>query len=102
MNLNDIFKKNVPCDNIKSHQKRGYTLSLETTILEKPQGGGGGFKLTPTPSLFRVKSSALKRSVPFYMTNAETERFFLCSTLTVISHKTSKILFGKLEYSSLV
>ena len=54
MNFNDIFKKNVPCDNIKSHQKRGYTLSLETTILEKPQGGGGGggVQIDPNPQPF--------------------------------------------------
>ena len=27
---------------IKSHKKQGFTPSLERTVLEKPQGGGGG------------------------------------------------------------
>ena len=56
MNFNEIFKKNVPCDNIKSHQKRGYTLSLETTILEKPQGGGGGSNWPQPPAFLGLKA----------------------------------------------
>ena len=36
-------------DNIKNHKKQGFTLSLEDTFLEKPEGGQ-----IDTPSLFRV------------------------------------------------
>ena len=39
--LNEIFRKDVTYDNIKSHKKQGFTLSSEDTFLEKPQGGGG-------------------------------------------------------------
>ena len=39
------------CDNIKSYKKSGlHSLSLENTILEKPQGGS----TWPCPSLFMV------------------------------------------------
>ena len=39
-NLNEIFGKDVTYDNIKSlKKKQGFTLSLEDTFLEKPQGG---------------------------------------------------------------
>ena len=38
--LNEIFRKDVTYDNIKSHKKQGSTLSSEDTFLEKPQGGG--------------------------------------------------------------
>ena len=32
---------------IKSHKKQGFTPSLERTVLEKPQGGGGGGQIDP-------------------------------------------------------
>ena len=39
-NFNEIFRKDVTYDNIKSHKKnQGFTLSLEDTFLEKQQGG---------------------------------------------------------------
>ena len=38
--LNEIFRKDVTYDNVKSHKKQGFTLSSEDTFLEKPQGGG--------------------------------------------------------------
>ena len=37
MNFNETFGKDVTYDNIKSHKK-----AVEDTLLEKPQGGGGG------------------------------------------------------------
>ena len=39
MNFNETFRKDVTYDNIKSHKKPGFNLSLEDTFLEKPQGG---------------------------------------------------------------
>ena len=36
--LSEIFRKNVFYDNIKSHKKQGFTLSLEDTFPEKQQG----------------------------------------------------------------
>ena len=40
-NFNEFFRKNVIYDNIKSHKKKqGFTLSLENTVMEKPQRGG--------------------------------------------------------------
>ena len=44
-------------DNIKSHKNQGFTLSLEDTFFDKPQGE---LKLTP-PSRFRVKLIILLR-----------------------------------------
>ena len=38
-NLNEIFGKDVTYDNIRSLKKQVFTLSLEDTFLEKPQGG---------------------------------------------------------------
>ena len=37
--FNKIFRKDVTFDNIKSHKKQGFTLSLENTFFGKPQGG---------------------------------------------------------------
>ena len=37
-------------DNTKSHKKPGFTLPLENTFLEKPQGGGGSNQPPPPPS----------------------------------------------------
>ena len=42
------FWKDVTFDNVKSHQ--GFTLSLEDTFFEKPQGRGGrGGQIDPQP-----------------------------------------------------
>ena len=38
MNFNEIFRKGVTYDNIKSHKKQRFTPSLEDAFLEKPQG----------------------------------------------------------------
>ena len=35
---NQVLKKDVTYDNIKSHKKQGFTLSLENMFLEKRQG----------------------------------------------------------------
>ena len=40
----EVFRKDKTYDNIKSHTKQGFTLSLEDTFLEKLEGG---VKLTP-------------------------------------------------------
>ena len=39
-NFNEIFRKDVPYNNIKSHTKPGFALSLEDIFFEKPQGVG--------------------------------------------------------------
>ena len=49
-NFNEILRKNITCNNIKSHKKQGFILSLKNTFLEKAQG----VKLTPA-SHFKVK-----------------------------------------------
>ena len=57
MNFNQVFRKDVTYDNIKSYKKQGFILSLEDTFFEKPQGQIklGWVKLTPLPSCSRVK-----------------------------------------------
>ena len=40
--FNEIFRKDVTYDNVKSHRKQGFTLSLEGVFFETPYGGGGG------------------------------------------------------------
>ena len=37
-NFNEIFRKDVTYDNIKGHKKQVFTLPLEDTFFEKPQG----------------------------------------------------------------
>ena len=39
-NFNEIFRKDMASDNIKSHKKQGFVFSLENTFLEKPQREG--------------------------------------------------------------
>ena len=39
-NFNEIFKKNVTYDNMKTNNKQSFTLSLENTFLEKPGAEG--------------------------------------------------------------
>ena len=38
-NFSEIFRKDKTYNNIKSHTKQGFTLSLEDAFLEKLQGG---------------------------------------------------------------
>ena len=38
-NFNEILRKDITCNNIKSHKKQGFILSLKNTFLEKAQGG---------------------------------------------------------------
>ena len=38
-NFNEIFRKVVSCDNIKSHKNQGFTLFQEGTFWEKNTGG---------------------------------------------------------------
>ena len=40
-NFIKIFRKDMPCDNIKSHKKSGLYTSLENKNLEKTQCGDG-------------------------------------------------------------
>ena len=56
-NFNEIFGKNVTCDNVKSHKKAGLHLLSRKCNSGIIRGGGrgGGVKLTP-PTLFRVKT----------------------------------------------
>ena len=37
MNFNEIFRKDVTYDDIKSEKTQGLTLILEDTVFEKPQ-----------------------------------------------------------------
>ena len=43
--FNEIFRKDVTYDNVKSHRKQGFTLSLEGVFFETPYGGGGGVSM---------------------------------------------------------
>ena len=44
------FRKNVPYDNIKSHKKISFTLSLDDIFFKKPQGGEEGGQIdSPQP-----------------------------------------------------
>ena len=46
----------MPYDNIKVTENQGFTLSLEDTLFEKPQGGQiDSPSHTPIPNRFRVK-----------------------------------------------
>ena len=38
MNFNEIFRKSVTYNDLKSHKNPGPYLSLEKTFFEKPQG----------------------------------------------------------------
>ena len=38
-NFNKILRKDITCNNIKSHKKQGFIFSLKNTFLEKAQGG---------------------------------------------------------------
>ena len=57
-NINEIFRKDIPYDNIKSHKKQGFPLLLEYTFFEKLQEGA--VKLTLPPSRFRVKQTLIQ------------------------------------------
>ena len=39
----------MPYDDFKSHKNQGFTLCLEDTIFEKPQGGGSQIDPPPHP-----------------------------------------------------
>ena len=40
-NFNEIFRKGLTFNNIESHKKACFTLSLENKLLHNPQGGFG-------------------------------------------------------------
>ena len=46
-NFNEIFRKSVAYNNIKSHKKAGLYPPLENTVYEKPQGAGSLLHLPP-------------------------------------------------------
>ena len=48
-NFNEIFRKDVTHDNIKSHKKQGYTLSLEDEFFKISQRCGGQINHPPPP-----------------------------------------------------
>ena len=48
--FNEIFRKDVTYDNIKSHKNQDLALSPEDTFLEKPEGEAGcQIDFTPSP-----------------------------------------------------
>ena len=47
LELNEIFRKDVTCDNIKVIKSQGFALSLEDIFLENPQDGQIG---PPSPA----------------------------------------------------
>ena len=53
MTMNETFRKDRTYDNIKSHEKAEFHHLSRRYILGKTTGGGS--KLTPLPSLFRVR-----------------------------------------------
>ena len=58
---NEIFRKDVTYDNIKSYQKPGLHLLSEKHIYRKTTGGGGGqIELPSLARLFRVKVTSPK------------------------------------------
>ena len=58
-NVNQIFRKNVAYDNIKSHKKeRLQPFSLKETFGRITEVGGGGVKLTH-PSFLKLKNRPL-------------------------------------------
>ena len=63
-NFNEIFRKDGTYDNIKRHEKQGFTLSLEDAFSKK-HTGEGGFKFTP--SRFRLDLSTQKTSRRWYL-----------------------------------
>ena len=50
-NFNEIFRKDVTHDNIKSHKKQGYTLSLEDEFFKISQGCGDQINPPPPSSV---------------------------------------------------
>ena len=53
-NFNDIFRKVVSCDNIKSHKNQGFTLFQEGTFWEKNTGGLNWPPLSPSLSVVNI------------------------------------------------
>ena len=48
------FRKDVSYGNINSHKNQGFTLLLEDTFFEKPQGGGGQIDPPPPPAILEL------------------------------------------------
>ena len=54
-NFNEIFRKDVPCDNIKSHKKPRFQPLFRRYIYGKTTGGGGGCQIDSPPSFLGLK-----------------------------------------------
>ena len=66
-NFNEIFRKDVTHDNIKSHKKQGYTLSLEDEFFKISQGCGD--QINPPPPLlsrFKVNPFSPRHYLPYF------------------------------------
>ena len=62
MNFNEVFKKDFPDDNIKSHQKSGLDhLSIKQNLRKTTKGGRENVQID-SPSLFRVNVENKERS----------------------------------------
>ena len=51
-NFNEIFRKDMTYDNIKSHKKPGFNPLCRRYIFRKAAGGGGGGGLQDPPVVF--------------------------------------------------
>ena len=70
-NFNEIFRKDVPYDNIKSHKKPGFHSLFRTYIFRKTTLG---FKLTPPPSVLGL--NCLKCVLFFKYTHALLSKLY--------------------------
>ena len=82
-NVNKIFRKDVPYDNIKSKIKPGFSSLLKKYIVQKTTGKKGWAQIEH-PSRFRVKCHKILWLL------VERKKFALASASTKNSIKSSK------------
>ena len=83
-NFNEIFKKNVTYDNMKTNKKQSFTLSLEYTFLEKPGAEGVGQTDLPT-FLGLIKSTRFQKCYAVFPLLDPTNR--VCNISNAPEHK---------------
>ena len=78
-NFNEIFKKDGIYDKIKSHKKnQGFTLSLEDTAFQKPQGWSTAVVL----GLNKIKDKSVTHSIFRRQDNESVMCGFCCIAFT--------------------